>query len=96
MQCARFASGDTRTDNHTTFSPAQSLFLLPEVDAVRSLPTNPQVAVEISDGTLVWEGGGPSAQASPSVRTSMGQQRPLDRYPHPPALCPGYSKKGGH
>lgn len=74
------------------FSPAQSLFLLPEVDAVRSLPTNPQVAVEISDGTLVWEGGGPSAQTSPSVRTSAGQRRHLDRYPHPPAPCPGDSK----
>ncbi|XP_075870988.1 ATP-binding cassette sub-family C member 5 [Nelusetta ayraudi] len=57
----------------------RSLFLLPEVDAVRSLPTNPQVAVEISDGTLVWEGGGPSAQTSPSVRTSAGQRRHLDR-----------------
>lgn len=71
------------------FSPAQSLFLLPEVDAVRGLPANPLVAVEISDGTLVWEGGGPSTQTSPSARASAGQRRHLDRYPHPPAPCPG-------
>lgn len=72
------------------FSPAQSLFLLPEVDAVRSLPAHPQVAVEISNGTLVWEGGGSSAQTSPSIRTSVGQRKPLDRYLHSPALLPGY------
>ncbi|CAI5692427.1 ATP-binding cassette sub-family C member 5 isoform X3 [Oreochromis niloticus] len=45
----------------------KSLFLLPEVDGVRALPTNPQVAVEISGASLAWEGGGQSAQPSPSV-----------------------------
>ncbi|KAL3991213.1 protein LSM14 [Sarotherodon galilaeus] len=45
----------------------KSLFLLPEVDGVRALPTNPQVAVEISCASLAWEGGGQSAQPSPSV-----------------------------
>ncbi|XP_035772304.1 multidrug resistance-associated protein 5 [Neolamprologus brichardi] len=45
----------------------KSLFLLPEVDGVRALPVNPQVAVEISGASLAWEGGGQSAQPSPSV-----------------------------
>uniref|UniRef100_A0A669DM89 ATP-binding cassette, sub-family C (CFTR/MRP), member 5 n=1 Tax=Oreochromis niloticus TaxID=8128 RepID=A0A669DM89_ORENI len=33
-----------------------------KVDGVRALPTNPQVAVEISGASLAWEGGGQSAQ----------------------------------
>uniref|UniRef100_A0AAX7SQ83 ATP-binding cassette sub-family C member 5 n=1 Tax=Astatotilapia calliptera TaxID=8154 RepID=A0AAX7SQ83_ASTCA len=38
-----------------------------KVDGVRALPVNPQVAVEISGASLAWEGGGQSAQPSPSV-----------------------------
>uniref|UniRef100_A0A3P8TNL0 ATP-binding cassette sub-family C member 5 n=1 Tax=Amphiprion percula TaxID=161767 RepID=A0A3P8TNL0_AMPPE len=48
----------------------KSLFLLPEVDAVRALPVDPQVAVEMCGASLVWEGGGQSAQPSPCVRAN--------------------------
>uniref|UniRef100_A0A3Q3K208 ATP-binding cassette sub-family C member 5 n=1 Tax=Monopterus albus TaxID=43700 RepID=A0A3Q3K208_MONAL len=48
----------------------KSLFLLPEVDSVRALPGDPQVAVEMCGASLAWEGGGQSAQASPCVRTA--------------------------
>ncbi|XP_023133562.2 multidrug resistance-associated protein 5 [Amphiprion ocellaris] len=48
----------------------KSLFLLPEVDAVRALPVDPQVAVEMCGASLVWEGGGQSAQPSPCVRAA--------------------------
>uniref|UniRef100_A0A3Q4GJH6 ATP-binding cassette sub-family C member 5 n=1 Tax=Neolamprologus brichardi TaxID=32507 RepID=A0A3Q4GJH6_NEOBR len=57
----------------------KSLFLLPEVDGVRALPVNPQVAVEISGASLAWEGGGQSAQPSPSVGgASRHRQREKD------------------
>ncbi|XP_051254829.1 multidrug resistance-associated protein 5 isoform X5 [Dicentrarchus labrax] len=48
----------------------KSLFLLPEVDSVRVLPGDPQVAVEMCEASLAWEGGGQSAQPSPCVRTA--------------------------
>uniref|UniRef100_A0A3Q1JDY7 ATP-binding cassette sub-family C member 5 n=1 Tax=Anabas testudineus TaxID=64144 RepID=A0A3Q1JDY7_ANATE len=48
----------------------KNLFLLPEVDGVRALPSDPQVAVEICGATLAWEGGGQSTQPSPCVRTT--------------------------
>ncbi|XP_035535343.1 multidrug resistance-associated protein 5 [Morone saxatilis] len=48
----------------------KSLFLLPEVDSVRALPGDPQVAVEMCEASLAWEGGGQSAQPSPCVRTA--------------------------
>ncbi|XP_070762186.1 ATP-binding cassette sub-family C member 5 isoform X2 [Enoplosus armatus] len=48
----------------------KSLFLLPEVDSVRALPGDPQVAVEMCGASLAWEGGGQFAQPSPCVRTT--------------------------
>ncbi|XP_050921529.1 multidrug resistance-associated protein 5 isoform X1 [Lates calcarifer] len=48
----------------------KSLFLLPEVDSVRALPADPQVAVEMCDVSLAWEGGGQSTQPSPCVQTA--------------------------
>ncbi|XP_014836524.1 PREDICTED: multidrug resistance-associated protein 5 [Poecilia mexicana] len=48
----------------------KSLFLLPEIDSVRALPSDPLVAVEICGASLGWEGAGQSAQASPCVRAA--------------------------
>ncbi|XP_067362281.1 multidrug resistance-associated protein 5 isoform X1 [Channa argus] len=48
----------------------KSLFLLPEIDSVRALPDDPQVAVEMHGASLAWEGGGQSTQPSPCVRTA--------------------------
>ncbi|XP_078023560.1 ATP-binding cassette sub-family C member 5 isoform X1 [Epinephelus lanceolatus] len=48
----------------------KSLFLLPEVDSIRALPGDPQVAVEMRGASLAWEGGGQSAQLSPRVHTA--------------------------
>ncbi|KAM9318597.1 ATP-binding cassette sub-family C member 5 [Pholidichthys leucotaenia] len=56
----------------------KSLFLLPEVDAVRALPADPQVAVEMCGASLAWEGGGQSAQPSPCVRVA-GRRRQRDK-----------------
>ncbi|XP_041850293.1 multidrug resistance-associated protein 5 isoform X2 [Melanotaenia boesemani] len=53
----------------------KSLFLLPEVEGVRALPSDPQVAVEMCDASLAWEGGGQSAQASPCVRSAGRHQQ---------------------
>ncbi|XP_027135867.1 ATP-binding cassette sub-family C member 5 isoform X2 [Larimichthys crocea] len=53
----------------------KSLFLLPEVDNIRALPGDPEVAVEMCGASLAWEGGGQSAQPSPRVRTSTRQQQ---------------------
>ncbi|CAK6982349.1 multidrug resistance-associated protein 5 isoform X2 [Scomber scombrus] len=53
----------------------KSLFLLPEIDGVRVLPGDPQVAVEMSGASLAWEGGGQSAQPSPSVRAARDKSR---------------------
>ncbi|XP_071353064.1 ATP-binding cassette sub-family C member 5 isoform X3 [Trachinotus anak] len=47
----------------------KSLFLLPEVNSVRALPADPQVAMEICRASLAWEGGGQSTQPSPCVQT---------------------------
>ncbi|XP_073340805.1 ATP-binding cassette sub-family C member 5 [Pagrus major] len=57
----------------------KSLFLLPEVDSVRALPGDPQVAVEICGASLAWEGGGQSAQPSPCVRTAGRHRRHRDK-----------------
>uniref|UniRef100_A0A3P9MUY4 ATP-binding cassette sub-family C member 5 n=1 Tax=Poecilia reticulata TaxID=8081 RepID=A0A3P9MUY4_POERE len=40
----------------------KSLFLLPEIDSVRALPSDPLVAVEMCGASLGWEGAGHSAQ----------------------------------
>ncbi|XP_040902367.1 multidrug resistance-associated protein 5 isoform X2 [Toxotes jaculatrix] len=56
----------------------KSLFLLPEVESVRPLPGDPQVAVEMCGASLAWEAGGQSAQPSPCVRTA-GRLRYRDR-----------------
>uniref|UniRef100_A0A3B5AUS3 ATP-binding cassette sub-family C member 5 n=1 Tax=Stegastes partitus TaxID=144197 RepID=A0A3B5AUS3_9TELE len=48
----------------------KSLFLLPEIDSVRALPADSQVAVEMCGASLAWEGGGQSAQPSPCVRAA--------------------------
>lgn len=45
----------------------KSLFLLPEVKGVQTLPADPQVAVKTCGASLAWEGGGQSAQPSPCV-----------------------------
>lgn len=52
----------------------KSLFLLPEVDSIRALPGDPQVAVEMCGVSLAWDGGGHSAQPSPCVRTASRHQ----------------------
>ncbi|KAM8769319.1 ATP-binding cassette sub-family C member 5 isoform 2-T4 [Acanthopagrus schlegelii] len=56
----------------------KSLFLLPEVDGVRALPGDPQIAVEMCGASLAWEGGGQSAQPSPCVRTAGRHRRHQD------------------
>ncbi|XP_045930955.1 multidrug resistance-associated protein 5 isoform X1 [Micropterus dolomieu] len=48
----------------------KSLFLLPEVDSVHMLPSDPQVAVEMCGASLAWDGVGQSTQSSPCVRTA--------------------------
>ncbi|KAK2846457.1 hypothetical protein Q5P01_009456 [Channa striata] len=48
----------------------KSLFLLPEIDSIRALPADPQVAVEMHGASLAWEGGGQSTQPSPCVCTA--------------------------
>ncbi|KAM4742656.1 ATP-binding cassette sub-family C member 5 isoform 2-T3 [Anableps anableps] len=53
----------------------KSLFLLPEIDSIRALPRDPQVAVEMCSASLGWEGVGQSAQASPCVRAAGRQQQ---------------------
>ncbi|XP_029922395.1 ATP-binding cassette sub-family C member 5 isoform X2 [Myripristis murdjan] len=52
----------------------KSLFLLPEVDGIRTLPSNPQVAVEMHGASLAWEGGGSERPAQPVG--PAGQQTP--------------------
>ncbi|MEQ2210894.1 hypothetical protein XENOCAPTIV_021439, partial [Xenoophorus captivus] len=47
-----------------------SLFLLPEIDSIRVLPSDHQVAVEMCGASLGWEGVGHSAQPSPCVQVA--------------------------
>ncbi|XP_032446805.1 ATP-binding cassette sub-family C member 5 isoform X1 [Xiphophorus hellerii] len=56
----------------------KSLFLLPEIDSVRALPSDPLVAVEMCGASLGWEGAGQSAQASPCVRAA-GRHRQREK-----------------
>ncbi|XP_078785939.1 ATP-binding cassette sub-family C member 5 isoform X1 [Oryzias latipes] len=48
----------------------KGLLLLPEMDSIRALPSDPQVAVEMCAASLAWEGEGQSIQSSPCVKLS--------------------------
>ncbi|XP_043975832.1 multidrug resistance-associated protein 5 isoform X1 [Gambusia affinis] len=63
----------------------KSLFLLPEIDSVRALPSDPLVAVEMCGASLGWEGAGQSAQASPCVRAA-GRHRQREKCRDPGVL----------
>lgn len=53
----------------------KSLLLLPEIDPVRPLPSDPAAAVEMCGASLAWDGALQSAQPSPSLQ-------PAKRHPH--------------
>uniref|UniRef100_A0A3B5LY31 ATP-binding cassette sub-family C member 5 n=1 Tax=Xiphophorus couchianus TaxID=32473 RepID=A0A3B5LY31_9TELE len=68
----------------------KSLFLLPEIDSVRALPSNPLVAVEMCGASLGWEGVtgsllGGDADSSPEEedRDEEDSCPPLLAVPHP-------------
>ncbi|KAM9852911.1 ATP-binding cassette sub-family C member 5 [Aulostomus maculatus] len=58
----------------------KSLFQLPEVDDIRALPGDAEVAVEMCGASLAWDGGGQNTKPGPPVRMAsrLRHKDPVD------------------